>query len=333
LEAYWNKTTDGGLRERTMKSERRHDLQNNELANTLGSGIEKVQPFAQFIVGGVVIAALLAIGWGVSTSFSRKNAAAAWTEYYFTLNSGDAESFKAIAVDHPGSAAAIWAEQTAGDEYLADGIDALYKDRGQGVELLKKAISSYEAVNSTAQQAELRTRAALGLAQAHESLGDIDKAKTHYQQVIADGLQPAITTVATNRIAFLNSQTGKEFYTWFNKLKPSPALPPSMPSDLGVPPTSPNIKFDTPLDTSGIELPRAEPTAPTGTPVAPPQGADGKALGLPKVEPPAPTVTTPDSPTGDTPASPALQPQPTPASPPASTETATPAADAPAAPK
>ena len=314
-----------------MKSERRHDLQSNELANTLGSGIEKVQPFSQYIVGGVVIAALLAVGWGVYTSFARKNAAAAWTEYYFTLNSGDAELFKAIADKHPGSAAAIWAEQTAGDEYLADGIDALYKDRGQGVELLKKAISSYEAVNSTAQQPELRTRAVLGLAQAHESLGEIDKAKALYQQVITDGLQPAITTVATNRVAFLNSQTGKEFYAWFNKLKPSPALPPRMPSDLGVPPPSPNIKFDTPLDTSGIELPRAEPTTPTGTPVTPPQGADGKSLELPKVEPPAPAVTTPASPTGDAPAAPVLQPAP--ASPPASPETATPAADAPAAPK
>jgi predicted negative regulator of RcsB-dependent stress response len=316
-----------------MKSERRHDLQSNELANTLGSGIEKVQPFVQYIVGGVVIAALLAIGWGVYTSFARKSAAAAWTEYYFTLNTSDAESFKAIAVDHPGSAAAIWAEQTAGDEYLADGIDALYKDRGQGVELLKKAIACYETVNSKAQNGELRTRAVLGLAQAHESLGEIDKAKQHYQQVIVAGLQPAITTVATNRLAFLNSQAGKDFYEWFNKLKPTLALPPRMPGDLSVPPTSPNLKFDTPVDTSGISLPQA-PTAPTSTtPAAPPRGADGKAIELPTVEPAAPaaaaptdpaTPTPPVAPTVDAPATPAPEPAP---------ETATPAVDGPAEPK
>lgn len=302
-----------------MKSERRHDLQNNELATTLGAGIDKVQPFVQYIVGGVVIAAVLAVGWGVYTNFARKSAAAAWTEYYFTLNTGDAESFKAIANDHPGSAAALWAEQTAGDEYLADGIDALYRDRGQGVELLKRAITCYEAVNSKAQQPELRTRALLGLAQAHESLGEIDKAKTLYQQVIAAGLQPAITTMATNRLAFLNSQLGKDFYTWFGKLKPSPALPPKMPGDLNVPPTSPNLKFDTPLDTSGLELPKVEPAAPASSPVAAPQGADGKAIELPKVETAAPAAATPtespaptppDAPAVDAPAPPATAPAP-----------------------
>jgi len=327
-----------------MKSERRHDLQSNELAHTLGSGIEKVQPFVQYIVGGVVIAALLAVGWGVYTSFARKNAAAAWTEYYFTLNTGDAESFKAIAADHPGSAAAIWAEQTAGDEYLADGIDALYKDRGQGVELLKKAIASYEAVQSKSQNGELRTRAELGMAQAHESLGEIDKAKTLYQQVIAGGLQPAITTVATNRVAFLNSQAGKDFYTWFNKLKPTPAMPPKMPGDLSVPPTNPNLKFDAPVNTSGLELPETS-TAPSSTassnntPAAPPQEADGKAIELPSAEPakttdipaaatesPASTTPTPTSPAASAVDAPVTPAEPAPA-------TGTPAVEAPSAPK
>ncbi|MDX1927685.1 MAG: hypothetical protein SFV81_14280 [Pirellulaceae bacterium] len=318
-----------------MKSERRHDLQSNELAHSLGSGIEKVQPFAQYIVGGVVIAALLAVGWGVYTSFAKKNAAAAWTEYYFTLNTGDAESFKAIAADHPGSAAAIWAEQTAGDEYLADGIDALYKDRGQGVELLKKAIDSYETVKNKSQNAELRTRAELGLAQAYESLGEIDKAKTLYQQVISAGLQPAITTVATNRVEFLNSQAGKDFYAWFDKLKPTPALPPKMPGDLSVPPTSPNLKFDPPVDTKGLELPPLTP--PATTPSDAPQGADGKAIELPKTEPATPTTEAPATPAPQTPA-PATEPA-TPAepTPPAPIEpapaAATPAADTPSAPK
>lgn len=307
-----------------MKSERRHDLQTNELANTLGSGIEKVQPFLQYIVGGVVVAALFAIGWGVYTSFSRKNAAAAWTEYYFTLNAGDAESFKAIADKHPGSAAAIWAEQSAGDEYLADGIDAIYRDRGQGVELLKKAIDSYEKVKNNAQQAELRTRAILGLAQAHETMGEIDQAKTEYQQVVDYGLQPAITKMATNRLAFLNSEAGKEFYAWFDKLKPTPALPPSMSGNLNVPPTSPDLKFDTPIDTSKLELPKAEPTAPAGTqPATPPTDADGKPIELPKSEPAAPA--TPTAPEPASPETPASTPAPVPA-------VDTPAVDAPANP-
>ena len=287
-----------------MKSERRHDLQTNELAGTLGSGIEKVQPFVQYVVGGLVIAALAAIGWGVYTSFARKNAAAAWTEYYFTLNTGDAESFKAIADKHPGSAAAVWAQQTAGDEYLADGIDALYRDRGQGTELIKNAIKSFEEVSQSAPSDDLKTRATLGLAQAHEALGEIDKAKDLYQEVISAGLQPAITTVATNRVAFLNSQAGKDFYAWFDKLKPAPAAPPKMPGDLSVPPTSPNLQFDTPaIDTSKLELPPVQGT--TTAPVTPaPTGVDGKPIELPPATTTAPAVEVPaaDPPKVDPPA-------------------------------
>lgn len=320
----------------TMKSERRHDLQNNELASSLGAGIEKVQPFVQYIVGGVVIAALFSVAWGVYTSFAKKSAAAAWTEYYFTLNTGDAESFKAIAADHPGSAAAIWAEQTAGDEYLADGIDALYKDRGQGVELLKKAIASYETVKSKSQNPELKTRAELGLAQAHESLGELDKAKALYQQVISAGLQPAITSVATSRVAFLDSKAGKDFYAWFDKLKPTPALPPQMPGDLSIPPTNPNLKFDPPVNTSGLELPKT-PAEPATAKTAAPQGADGKAIELPNAEPakttepptPASAKETPTpTPAVDAPATPTE-----PAAPAEPAATTTPAVEAPAVPK
>ncbi len=314
-----------------MKSERRHDLQTNDLAGTLGSGIEKVQPFVQYVVGGLVIAALAAIGWGVFTSYSRKTAAAAWTEYYFTLNTGDAESFKAISDKHPRSAAAIWAQQTAGDEYLADGIDALYRDRGQGTELIKNAIKSFENVSSTAPSDDLRTRATLGLAQAHEALGEIDKAKDLYQEVISAGLQPAITTVATNRVAFLNSQAGKDFYAWFDKLKPAPAAPPKMPGDLSVPPTSPDLKFDTPaIDTSKLELPAAQATTPPQATPAP-TGADGTPIELPPA-----TETTPaaDAPKVDPPAAAAETPAAeTPAVPTAEAPAPTPALDSPAPPK
>ncbi len=316
-----------------MKSERRHELENNELAGTLGTGIDKVQPFVQYILGGLVIAALAAIGWGVYTSFARKNAAAAWTEYYFTLNTGDAESFKAIADKHPGSAAAVWAQQTAGDEYLADGIDTLYRDRGQGTELIKNAIKSFEDVSSAASTDELRTRAKLGLAQAHEALGELDKAKDLYQEVISAGLQPAITTVATNRIAFLNSQAGKDFYAWFDQLKPAPAAPPKMPGDLSVPPTTPDLKFDTPaIDTSKLELPPVQPTAPTVTAPAP-TGADGKPIELP---PATETAPAPDASKVDPLAAPNETPTPpvdAPAAPAAETAPAVPATDSPAPPK
>lgn len=317
-----------------MKSERRHDLQNNELAGTLGVGIEKAAPYAQFIIGGVVIATVLALGYGVYSSFAKKTAAAAWTEYYFALAGGDAETFKSIGDKHPSSDAAIWGQQTAADQYLADGIDALYRDRDQAVELIQNAIKSYETVQQNASQPELRTRAALGLAQAQESLGELEKAKTLYQQVISDDLQPAITSVAKNRVAFIESQAGKDFYAWFDKLKPAPVAPPKMPNDLSKPPTGPDLKFDTPIDTSGLQVPKVETAS--GAPAAAP-ATESKPIEVPPVAPatpdaPAPAATEPPAtaPASEPAAATSEAPAAVPA--PATTEPA-PASEAPASPE
>ena len=125
-----------------MKSERRHDLQSNELAHTLGTGIEKVQPFTQYIVGGVSSRGAPRRRMGRLHQFFAKKKCCCGLDGILLSRSIRAmqNRSKRLRRTIPGSAAAIWAEQTAGDEYLADGIDALYKDRGQGVELLKKAI-------------------------------------------------------------------------------------------------------------------------------------------------------------------------------------------------
>ena len=57
-----------------MKSEHRHELQTNELANRLGTGIEKVQPYSQVVLAGVIVLAVAAVGWGIYSSVTRKNA-------------------------------------------------------------------------------------------------------------------------------------------------------------------------------------------------------------------------------------------------------------------
>jgi tetratricopeptide (TPR) repeat protein len=282
-----------------MKSEHRHELQTNVLADRLGTGIEKVQPYSQVLVGGLIALAIAAIGFGIYSSVTRKNASQAWTEYYFTLNS-EADAFTDVADKFPGSSAATWAQQTAGDGYLADGIDALYRNRAQADELIKKAIESYSAVVKTASQPELRTRAQLGLAQAHESLGELDKAKDYYQQVVSAAIQPALTSVASNRLAFLNTPEGKEFYAWFSTFKPVPAKPLELPGNLNTVPSTPDLQFgpagtsQSPLDTSNLALP------PAATTEAAPTESSPLSIELPNQEVPA---TTPDSatPTASTP--------------------------------
>lgn len=261
-----------------MKSEERHQLQTNYLADRLGGTLETARPYGRIVLLGVLGVGAIALAWGVYSSLNRKSVSAAWTEYYFSLNTGDAESFKAVMEGHPGTSAGVWALQTAGDEYLADGIDALYRDRARGEELLGKAIESFEEVKSKG-QGELRTRALLGLAQTHESLGELDKAKEFYNQVVAAAFQPAVTEFARERLKHIESLGGKEFYTWFGTLKP--AATPPMKFNLDAPPSSaPDMQFTpTTIDTSKIELPPAPATEPRPTESAP------LSLPLPNAQP------------------------------------------------
>lgn len=226
-----------------MKSERRHELEKNELADRLATGIESTKSIMPALLGGLALVAVAAIAWGFYSNYTKQQASVAWTEFYFNLNGGDADSFVDLADDHPSSAAAGWARQVAADNFLQRGITELYRDKKSGEELLGKAIKEFEVVDKTASNPELRAKAALGLAQAHESLGDMDKAASYYQQVAKSATQPGMIAEANQRLAFLASESGKEFYAWFKTQNPKPDAPISLPSDMLTPPTSPDLQF------------------------------------------------------------------------------------------
>ncbi|MCA9131828.1 MAG: tetratricopeptide repeat protein [Planctomycetales bacterium] len=234
-----------------MKSERRHQLEKNELADRLAWGIESARSYLPIVLGGVALLALGSIGWGLYSSSARKKASAAWTEFYFQLIGSDADTYLDIADDYPRSAAAGWAQQIAGDLYLQRGVEALYRNKGEGKELLAQAIEAYEQADKTAHTPDLRSKALLGLAQAHESLGEIDKAIGYYQQLAKTAPQAAVINEANERLAFLSSDSGKDFYGWFTKLDPKPDAPIDMPSNL-MPPGSPDIQFGPTTDLGNL---------------------------------------------------------------------------------
>ena len=75
-----------------MKTERRHDLETNELARYTAEGIEKVKPFSGQLFAGalVVIGILILISlWG---SAAESKEAAAWTDYFLAFSSSDQSS-------------------------------------------------------------------------------------------------------------------------------------------------------------------------------------------------------------------------------------------------
>lgn len=281
-----------------MKSERRHELQTNVLANQLGTAIESSRPIAPLVLGGLAVVVVAAIGFGVYNSYAQKANSEAWTEYYLNIGSGDAEAFNTVVDQFPSSSAAPWARQMMGDNQLLRGTEALYRSRAEGEQLIEEAIDSYKAVIEATNEPELRSKASIGLAQAYESLGKIDEALKFYGDVEKSGSQPTLVQMAAERSAWLRTDSSKKFYEWFATLKTTPDLPPALPSSLSTPPATPDITFP------DLKTPETKPASPA---------VDTK---LPDVTPPiSPTPASP-APTTPVPATTAPAGSATPAPPP-----------------
>ena len=259
-----------------MKSERRHELQTNYLADHLGTAVQTSRPYAMWVAIGIAAVVVLAIAYGIYTTQSAKANAEAWGDYYFNMGAGDAEVFQQVAEDHPNTAAANWAMQAWADNQLLLGLDQIYTNRKQAETTLEGAIDAYEGIIKSARETELKNRASIGLAQSYEALGKLDEATRYYQQVTSSS-QDGFAGLAAQRLAWIKSGEGKSFYDWFASVRSTPEAPPALPGDLSRPPQSPDINFpqkQNPLTLPGTaELPTSGGSSTTPSGSTPPQGS------------------------------------------------------------
>mgnify|MGYP001116933776 CR=1 FL=1 len=72
-----------------MKTERRHELQTNVLADWLGRQIEALRPYAGTIATGVLVLVILLIGYSIWNTWSAGSAAQAWSEFFEVTFTGN----------------------------------------------------------------------------------------------------------------------------------------------------------------------------------------------------------------------------------------------------
>jgi hypothetical protein len=304
----------------SMKSEERHQLETNVLASELDKRIEQVKPMIGWIVLAVLAVTGVVLVWGVVSSLHEQREAAAWNGFYLAAGSGDAAQLEPLIEEYPTSTAAGWARQIVADSDLQKGTEALLVDKDEANELLKKAVEGYEQLLADSTDASLQARSQIGLAQAYESLGEVEKAVEAWEEVAKDTSSEAFSKFAKGRIEWLASSQAKSFYQWFGNFKPEPKPQINIPSDLNSLPTSPDIKLP--------ELTPFTPPAPAGNSPAPAVPATD-APAVPATDAPAvPATDAPAVPATDTPAVPATD---TPAVP-ATDTPAVPATDTPAVP-
>ncbi len=129
-----------------MKSERRHELQHNVLADWLANTAETLKPYQNLILA---VATVAVIGVAVYTWWSREAAsrtAQSWDELSAALESGKPEDLAKVIENHPGTIIADMAALVSADAHLAQGCNALFVNKAEAQNELNKAIESYTLV-------------------------------------------------------------------------------------------------------------------------------------------------------------------------------------------
>lgn len=275
-----------------MKSDRRHELQTNELADWLGERIEELRPHAGAITLGIVAILALFIGSLWYFSGSSRSSARVWSAFFSAFNTREpAKALEKLAADQIGTKPALWALQSTGDMSLSQGAALLFSDRAEAQKLLQKAETAYKQVEAAATaEPILQARARLGLAKVYESLCKPEDARKYYELVAETQKGTTLGDLAAADAKRLKDDRQLTLLAWFADQTPKkpapvpglggglPGLPGSLPDqpDIGLPPAG----GLPPLGVPGTEPP-SSPVAPA-TPAAPASEA------APSAAPPAP---------------------------------------------
>jgi hypothetical protein len=229
-----------------MKSERRHNLETNELAVRVQDWIEQLKPYASqiaLVIVGLLVLAFLASAWGSTTSATDQ---AAWDEFTLATYSSDPEwnSMKMLAnnEEFAGTPVPEWAFLAWSDRQLLLASHTYLTDRKATTDRLKEVQKIYMNLAEGASNPQIQDRARYGLAQALEMQGKLDEAIKEY-----DAVKGNLAALAAQRVEKLKTDDAKQAWEWLTtaELPARPAAgaaaPASRPAfDAEVPATVPN---------------------------------------------------------------------------------------------
>jgi TolA-binding protein len=269
-----------------MKAQHRHELQTNQLAEWLEDAIERLKPYARAIVGVLVAIAIVFGVYSYLSSVERRTAAAASDQLITALEGGSLGELQSTAEAYRGTQPAAVAQLVVAESMLDNGTNQLYSDKRAGRESLFKAADIFAGVEKDSKDPMLRAWALYGLARAHESMGDLDRARDDFQRLLKEYPESMLADSARNHLGRLNQPAVKEFYDWFAKQEPRPTLSEAEP---GVPGLKPSFDLKEPESVSpqrspsDVKLPSA--LGGSGTSSTPADSSPSSAL--PSSETPA----------------------------------------------
>jgi len=209
-----------------MKSERRHELEKNELADWLADIINTIKPYQNAILAVVILAAASIGGYAWWVRQAKAEAEVGWDQFYTALSGSglDPAEFDDIAEQYPGTYLGQWAATIAGDLHLNAGCGMLFVDKANANQELRQAVDQYTEVCDESRQPMLLERATFGLARALESQGDLEQAIQLYEDIERNWPEGAYAKEAARRAKDLARPVTKQWYDRFAKFDPKPSF-------------------------------------------------------------------------------------------------------------
>lgn len=249
-----------------MKSERRHELQHNYLADAMAEVVAKIKPYARLIGGVAVLLLVLSVAYAYVTGKSSEKSAVGWDEYFEAVNANDRERLTELAERYAGTSVAPWARIVAADMGLSEGCAGLFSQKAKARELLRQAVNNYQTVFGESTDETLKQRALYGLGRGHESLAtleDLTKARDDYKKLLQGWPEGVYAVAAKERLADLERNSTKEFYDWFAKHEPPKVASPSgkkpdfiedsLDGDIKLPSAFDDLDAGEPKDDDGLD--------------------------------------------------------------------------------
>ncbi|MFM9057961.1 MAG: tetratricopeptide repeat protein [Planctomycetaceae bacterium] len=219
-----------------MRSERRHELESNDLADSATALVDRIRPYLG-TVGLAVAAAVLGLAaWTFVDSRRAADREQSWDDCLAALAGGQPAGLEAVIERHKGTTAAQWAQLVLADGLLDQGSRLLYVDRTQATAQLDAAAARYKKLLEPTTLDLVRERATFGLAKVRENLGLLPEAIDGYKAVVKDHPNSAVRRFAEARIQTLERDSTRQWYDWFSQQKPEPpqadgaAPPPTAPA-------------------------------------------------------------------------------------------------------
>ena len=205
-----------------MKSEERHKLQQNELADYLAKSVEKIKPYQNSILGGIILVLVLILllqWWNGKVAAENDEASSLYYQALVnSMNTGDPADLVELTDKYPGTPVAQVVALTAADMTLNNGCVEIFKNKTKGSKKIGDAALIYEKLLPTLRHPFLVAQAQYGLARAKECQNKLSEARDLYKTIVKDQPNGPFGFLAADRLADLERSATQEilgkFASW-----------------------------------------------------------------------------------------------------------------------